>query len=183
MAALVSINNHSTVVPYLKSIVSTSTLSQNITEDFVLKIINQILADSTISQEEKDLVQRINHSEAELDQAEPIIDQLISGAGEGHPYAYFYHFLKSVCWIEKSWKDTKGENDTNACLDKAIESLDESIRLNGQFAESYLMRAVANLSKNDFLDLEPAKKDLIQAARLGSEDAIWLLAMFDILWQ
>ncbi|MES2274126.1 MAG: hypothetical protein V4487_08030 [Chlamydiota bacterium] len=156
---------------------STNSESSN---DSIVEIFNQIYADPSISEEEKNLIRQIdgNNSIENFEQIERVLNQLIAGAGDAHPYAYFYHFLKGICMLSTEERGTDGwSKDYNL----AIESLDESIRLNPQFKDSYYIRGVTVLLKNGFFNMDPgAIQDLRTAASLGSKEAEMLLEMFEI---
>ncbi len=181
MSAAIMLNHETPITSYYYSTSAYSCASSDtfLCGEFMDVIFAQIQADPSISQEERNLVRQINKNPSMVIEIEPIVDQLIAGANEGHPYAYFYHFLKSIC---RFYESGSGIAQTYERFDMAIASLDKSIRLNPEFKESYLMRAYAKVIKSDFMDLDPAIEDFIAAARLGCKEAIEILDSMQISW-
>lgn len=155
----------------------TSASTETLTGDFVKEIKDQILNDPNISNEEKQLLLKLDLTDSSfvsLNEKEMLVNQLIAGCEEGHPYLYFYHFLRSSILLMSAMNESETP-DANL-MNQALGEINESIRLNPSFGYGYFIRAIIRLQQEDLLS---ARADLLKAASLGCEEAQWVLFMLE----
>ncbi|MBX7065962.1 MAG: hypothetical protein K1X28_01905 [Parachlamydiales bacterium] len=146
---------------------TTDSTPENADIDLIIQIREQILADPTLSDAEKNLVLQLDLESdittGDMGSIKQILNKLVT-EHQDSPYAYYYHSLYGVALLQEN-------------PNQAIKEFDVSISLNPTFSFSYCMRGLTRLIQGD---IQTAIQDLVVAAQLGSQTAQELLAQMGI---
>lgn len=168
---LVDSVNHKSMIDKIMSDVfvkSNNAPSFNNLEIYHEQLIQQILADTQVSDSEKDLINQAKNYEGSNRGVFELIHQLIASCDDNHPYLYYYHFWNGIGMAMNDERDYTTE-EIHAGLLEVVKEMDESIRLNSNFGEAYYVRGIAH---GHLGNEEQGIEDILTAINLGCPDAI-----------